>query len=392
MEKNARIIAQFYHYISEGIISFYAILLVLQFSEEVEASYASFILILLVSAFVFTFFAYRELSVVFYILMVPILAVAFYMTAYILSLIILFSILLPYRYYRIEQTEIKRREAGYLGASGLLVVFLMVFNGDNEVIWIFLIQFLITFVGYYLTNLMLTSKALRTGLLLQFAKMSGFILLGVLVAYLFISEIVTRIAGVIWQGISLFIVFFSSIVSGLFSWVQPDPTIYEEEQENDDKGIQKSELGESIMDGVESYAIIYIILALTIMIIALIILFLKWRRAPRDASDELDETIYELSNDKMQQQAQQSRKRSWRDIFKRPEHPARRLVYQFEKKLFKSKHARYSHETLEKWLGRIGDGTELEVYQRVRYGDQEVSADELNELKQELNNLAERLN
>ena len=104
MEKNARIIAQFYHYISEGIISFYAILLVLQFSEVVEAPYALFILILLTSAFVFTFFASRELSAIFYILMAPILAITFYITGYNLSSIILFSVLLPYRYYRIEQT------------------------------------------------------------------------------------------------------------------------------------------------------------------------------------------------------------------------------------------------------------------------------------------------
>ncbi|MHA6251901.1 DUF4129 domain-containing protein [Oceanobacillus sp. CAU 1775] len=392
MDKNARIIAQFSHYINEGIIAFYIILIAIQFSNTVEAPYWSFLVILLMSAVLFSFIAYRELNEILYIIMIPILAFAFYAADYMISLVVVFSIVLTYRYYRIAKTDIKRREAGYLGTSAILVILLTVFNGDNEIYWIFLIQFFLTFIGFYLMNLVIVSKSLQSDFLVQFGKIIGIIVLAGGFAFLFLNEIVTRIVGLIWIVIGFLTAHISSFFAGLFYWVTPDPSIYDYEPEDEVTGIQSPELGESIMEGVSSYAIILIVLAFAVIIICIVYLFHKLRRPLRENEESEEVSEHQLRNDKMKQETNQPRKPFWQNFFKKPEHPARRLVFEFEKKLVKSNYARLSHETLEKWLARIGDGTELVIYQRVRYGDKDVSEEELNQLKQELNNLANRLN
>src|SRR5699024_6957174 len=193
MQKQARIVVQDYHYISEGIILFLTVLAVVQFSEAVEAAYWPYLFCLLLSTIIFSLFALNELHVVLYILFAPILGFAFHLFQYPIGLVIIFAVLLPYRYWRIEQTEVKRSEVTYLSISGLLAAYLMILNGDHEIVWMFIIQFLLTFIGYYYSNLHLVAHQEKSKFLFAFSKLLGGVILASAVAYFFLSEIIGRL-------------------------------------------------------------------------------------------------------------------------------------------------------------------------------------------------------
>ncbi|WP_156914203.1 hypothetical protein [Paucisalibacillus globulus] len=70
-------------------------------------------------------------------------------------------------------------------------------------------------------------------------------------------------------------------------------------------------------------------------------------------------------------------------VYKR--HPVRKLIYDFECKANKGNYGRKPFETLEDWLPRIGiQEKNLESYQRIRYGNMDVSEREVEDLKREL--------
>lgn len=72
-------------------------------------------------------------------------------------------------------------------------------------------------------------------------------------------------------------------------------------------------------------------------------------------------------------------------------HPARKAVLHFEEFAKKQGLGRHSSETIEEWLTRIEVNTDIGIYQRVRYGDMEISEEELQQLKDELTEMETRL-
>src|SRR5699024_11721321 len=82
--------------------------------------------------------------------------------------------------------------------------------------------------------------------------------------------------------------------------------------------------------------------------------------------------------------------RLYDSLFQRPSHPVRRLLYQFERKMIGTSYERHSFETIDRWSKRIGLATNLEVYQKVRYGNLEVNNEEVEKFKKELDAFTKR--
>src|SRR5699024_2148020 len=79
-------------------------------------------------------------------------------------------------------------------------------------------------------------------------------------------------------------------------------------------------------------------------------------------------------------------------MFKKPEHPIRKLVFRFERKEEKYNKGRLPFETVGEWLKRIGMDDELSIYQQVRYGDvSKVKEADIEFLKKRLNVLRDEL-
>lgn len=65
-------------------------------------------------------------------------------------------------------------------------------------------------------------------------------------------------------------------------------------------------------------------------------------------------------------------------------HPVRKMVHEFERKTMKQKIGRRKSETLNEWFERIGLGVSVNVYQKVRYGNLDVTEREMEMLRLEL--------
>jgi len=75
---------------------------------------------------------------------------------------------------------------------------------------------------------------------------------------------------------------------------------------------------------------------------------------------------------------------------KRPSDLIRREIFDFEKYAQKMDAGRHPFETVEEWWQRVGlNGADhaIHTYEKIRYGNQNYSHEELNQLKHELHTL-----
>lgn len=80
-------------------------------------------------------------------------------------------------------------------------------------------------------------------------------------------------------------------------------------------------------------------------------------------------------------------------MFRKPDHPIRKLLYQFEVRLTKRGFGRQPHETIENWFTRLQlSDYNIQIYQKVRYGGEEVSEEEVRSFKKNLQQINEQLN
>lgn len=392
MKKKTRLIAQVYHYISEGIILFYLSLLVIQFTSVMEHAYWSYLGILLGSMCIFSLLAYFELKGFFYIMFAPILVIIFYGFDYSISLSLIFAIVLTYRYYRINKTDIAQMESTYLGISSIIAILLFIISRQQEIILLLIIQFAFIFIGYFLRNLSMVSREERRGYGNKSWILLTAITFGGLLLFLLLAEGIQAMIGFIWRGISVVTIYLSSTFVNLFQWIRPTGLeVPDEEAVTGDVPIQKTELGPSIMERIEGYVSSYILIAILIIIALAIYLFTRLRRSARDKTEEQNKQQINKTQGDSHTKSHFFQSATLKQFFKRPAHPVRRLVFQFEKRLAKTKYARKPSETIEKWLERIGRGAELKAYQQVRYGNKKVSNEELEQLKTELRKLENSL-
>lgn len=387
MKRKARMVNQAYHYISEGIILFLIILFVTQFSAAMEAPYWSYLGILFCSMVIFSFAAYFQLKLIFYFLGFIFLIFMFYSNDFSLSLTLVFSIVLTYRYLRLNQTEAHKDETIYIGAASVFAVLLFIIIQDTEVIWMLIIQYAVIFFGYWLVHLMLIPREGRTGIGKSFWLLTASIIILSIAAFTFLTNVVQSLLRFAWEGIGMVTILVSTFFSKLFQGIKPQETPLGERVEEVLPEDQEPELESSIMDMVENFVASYLIIALLIIAVLLFFLFLIVRRRKRDNEAEekqhrINKKITEINGPTFQ-----TGEKGLRRFFKKPANPVRKLVYQFEKKLARTDYARKPYETIEKWLERIGRGSELQIYQQVRYGNQDASASEISALKSELSEL-----
>ncbi|WP_284141158.1 hypothetical protein [Virgibacillus sp. LDC-1] len=65
-------------------------------------------------------------------------------------------------------------------------------------------------------------------------------------------------------------------------------------------------------------------------------------------------------------------------------HPVRKMIVDFERKAINHRRGRKAYETLEEWFNRIGVSIDTDTYQKVRYGEKDVSKAEMTALKKQL--------
>lgn len=388
MKRKARMTKHAYLYISEGIILFLIMLFATQFSAAMEAPYWSYLGILFSSMVIFSLAAYFQLNLIIYLLGFTFLIFMFYSNDFSLSLTLIFSIVLTYRYLRLNQTDVHKDETLYIGTAAIFAALLFIIIRDTEIIWFLLIQYAVIFFGYWLVHFMMISKEEQTGFGKSFCLLIASFTVLSTAAFIFLTKVFQPLLGFVWEGIGRVTILVSTFFARLFQKIKPQETpLLDEEMASVLPPEQESELRSSIIEYIKDFVNSYLFISLLIITVLLFFLLLLVRRKKRDKEVEEKEQRLTTEITEMRGPAFQMSGKGLRRLFKKPAHPVRKLVYQFEKKLAKTEYARKSFETIEKWLARISRGSELQIYQQVRYGNQDVSASEISTLKSELSEL-----
>lgn len=127
---------------------------------------------------------------------------------------------------------------------------------------------------------------------------------------------------------------------------------------------------------------------ITIFCLITIILMFKGDKSPKAGIKEITIASGKHGGDVHFHEEQKGLLTWWRI---RNKHPVRILVHKFERKAFKHQLGRKPTETIEEWLKRIGLNVDVHVYQKVRYGEIEVSNQEVEVLRLEIERFKELL-
>ena len=334
-------------------------------------SYFSLALFILIAFSIYATYLSRLLP---YLLTLPFLFTLFYVFGYPLFLSFLYTGLFTWRYLVIQKRAAGNHEMNYLVFTIILVVPLFLYVQDYRILLCVVLQLIVILAGHLSTHAIMIPTELKKQLpftlgLFFIALLS----LGASIFYL-LHFAVFKIAGILLDFILLLLGKFV----GLFEFLEGVPFNREFaevlQQAEDD---EKVELGASFLEEIAAFVVGYTgltVVIATCIIIALLFLLLKktWYFSRMGTSRA---ESYIQSNEKVSPDNLVTF--NLKNYFSKPKHPARKMVYDFERKAAKSNKGREPFESLEEWFERIGLESNLSIYQKVRYGNDEITAQEL---------------
>ncbi|TQS74740.1 DUF4129 domain-containing protein [Ornithinibacillus gellani] len=372
-----------YHFLSEAILIF---LIVLPFSTYFFESipYWSYLVIAVFACFLLDQLTRRTNQYIYYLLIIPILGLVFYLFAYPVELIVLFSVVLPLRYIRIRKTEIVNRQNIYLMLTLCLTVFALIMVQQTWIMIFPFLQFLLIIIGNFLSHLFMVNKQDRKQFKWrQLIALCGIPAFGAVVFYL-LFDTIRHTLMTVWYGI---IYLFSNVMTFLgkhLSFIKIKPLELPDVPISDfgDEEIDKEETFE-MMDGNENQFLYILLIIAVITIIAVVIYRLRKNAFSQidSKADPLD--VVHFEDIEKRKKGNHFFSNQWNKLY-RPMHPARRLVQQFERTFAKHQLGRKHSETIEEWFERVGIHANMDLYERVRYGEQDITDEELQILKEEL--------
>lgn len=399
MQSKHTILTYAYHFLSESIILFLLMLPIFHFYYiDVETPYWTYLVVVVFMSLVFSFFTKKTNMYGIYILTAPICIGLFYLAGLPIVMSVLMSGLLIWRYLDIRRDTGLNRETTYLKWAVSITLILILIVKDIEIVIYALLLFLILMAGYIISHLVVVEKEKRK----QFNHslwgiiIGSFIIgtIGILFAFDFVRFLIVKVWELIRFLMLALIEFVASIILPLFDFKLDPP---ENELEMDGQvGGEFQDLIEGVSPGDHGDLMTYMYWALIAIIVGLLIFIVIrfFRRKFEVVSEEQNAdqiTYYELDVDLSHQNKRSLFERLKDRAQKRTMHPARKMVYQFEKKLAKREFGRRPYETIEEWLRRIQMDVDIYVYQKVRYGEQDVTQKELESLENDIKEMERKL-
>ncbi len=353
-----------------------------------ETPYWSYFSLTFCICIVFSVYATYMSRLLPYLMTLPFLFMVYYVLDYPLFLSLLYTGLLTWRYLVIQKRAAGNNEMNYLIFTVILAIPLFLFIKDYRILACVILQLLVISAGHFSAHAIMIPKIQRK----QIPVTSGFFLitllsLGAFILYL-LRFTIFQIVGILLNFIFLLLGKFV----GLFEFFEDSPFRWEHaEVLQEVEGDEKEELGVSFLEGIAGFVVGYtglsVVIAISI-IIALLFLLLKkpWYFSSMWA---IREKSYIQSNEKINSDSLVTF--NLKNYFNKPIHPARKMVYDFERKAEKSHRGREPFESLEEWFERIGLDSYLSIYQKVRYGNDEVTDQELRVLQAQLREMMKTL-
>lgn len=381
-----------YHLISEGIIIYLAVLPFMYYYYQAVPELV-YLGVILGSSLLFSFLSKVSKNHLPFILAWPIILLVFYLVGYTVSLSILFSGLLVWRFVVIRSKAHLGFESTYLGATFLLTLLALLVMRDLQIVVFFFLQIIVVIFGYTLSNFVLVTKEDRKRMNQSiWLTVAGFFLSISFFMYLF-SESAMSIASSLWGGIGRGLTFLISGFANLFSFINlelfanRDDQIQEDEEEigfgQPEEILPLEEYNDVSMD-------FYLILSLALLVLFIVLIIYKVMKSNVREKELKQDVHFDKSTEKIQIH-RQPRGRFFSRKSTRVDHPIRKLVLNFERKAAKLQLGRNQDESIENWFHRVGLEGKIEVYQKVRYGEMEATIEEEAMLKNELKQLEEQL-
>lgn len=377
-------ITQSYHFLAEGIIIYLA-LLPFNFYHYGNVPVWYYLAVLAGIGFVYSFISNRTNSYLPYIAFIPVVFLLFYIIEYPLFLSIIFSGLFAWRYIAIRGKGFLGYESTYISATLLLTILGIFLMRNFDVVIVFITQIVVIVLGFTFSNLLVIEKENQRAFhKTEWAKISGFFLGTILIIYL-LSDTLSWVASKFWSGIGGGITLFASLIARFFEWLGISDFfksgVNQMEPIEGTPGFAEGETVEMHFEPSDGDHF-NLLLAISIGAIVLFLMFIIYKSMKSKAyeTEDLEANGFNIQPDEVKDDG-----RFFGKVFKRrklkPNHPIRKIVYDFERKASKAKLGRMSHESIENWFERIGLEGDIQVYQKVRYGEQSTTVEEEDKLR-----------
>jgi len=313
---------------------------------------------------------------------------AFYLLDYPLPLNLFYTGFFTWRYLVIQKRAAGNHEMHYLIFTVIVAVPLFLFIKDYRILVCVILQLLVILAGHFSAHAVMIPKVQRKQIPVTLGLyLVTFLSLGAFILYL-LRFTVFKIVEILLDFAFLLLGKFV----GLFEFLEDIPFNWEDaEVLQQGEGNEKEELGVSFLEKISAFVVGYTGLTVVIafcIIIALLFLLLKkpWYFSRMET---IREKSYSQSNEKNSPDNLVTF--NLKKYFTKPKHPARKMVYDFERKAAKSHKGREPFESLEEWFERIGLDSNLSIYQKVRYGNDEITDQELSLLQAQLRKMMKTL-
>ncbi|WP_088053059.1 hypothetical protein [Virgibacillus dakarensis] len=391
MQNKHPIITYAYHFMSEAIILFLISLPILFYHYE-WVPYGLYAVLVAGICTLFSIYTKFFKGYLPYIVTAPVLVIVFIVSGFPIIIGVVLPGMLTWRYINIRSETILARENTYIRITLILGTGLMLLINDFQIIIYTFLQFLLLIVGYICSHLTVIKKEERK----RFDRKLWLLITGIFTAgtviiftlfdtgrYVFLK---------IGEGLSYIATIVVSKLAFLFQNLDfdnvqlPDESSPIGQQENKLK--QMEQVKPSFMEKILPFIYWGLVIVTLAFVIFLMIRFLKKQFVVREQFGTSEAVIYgELDQDERKKRSILSK--LFGGYFQKPDHPVRKMVYQFEQKAAKSGYGRNAYETIEDWFRRIGINADLAVYQKVRYGGDEVNEAEITDLKRQLGEMEE---
>jgi hypothetical protein len=376
MNLNRQYISDLYHFIAENVIISIIMLLPIHFYYNWIPAW-SILTFTIPLCVIFTTLEKREIAYPYFYLIVLVLIPGFLLFGYSLFLSITISIIMVWRYIRIREVMVIGKETSYIILTAVLSLFVYLITEQLYSIIVLFLQLLVNVIGFLYSNLATVHhNRLKWLNLRMLSSLIIFLCFGGALAF-WVSKQDLIIKA--WDAIVYFIFLNLGRVLNFISFIE-DETINEieinlvEGMGSPPELISENKLVATAFGG-------YFGIGMIISVIGLVTIILIFK-GDRLAHDRLEGKPNKLVIESANRFGEnRGFLKKWK-IGKK--HRVRVLVHQFERKTAKHQLGRKKSETIDEWLKRIGLEVNIHVYQKVRYGEMNVSDQEVENLRLDL--------
>jgi len=384
------IITYSYHFLSETLITFLAMIPILHVYFK-HVPYIAFLLLMISFTLLFALLTRWTSHYGPYLFVTPLMFLAFYSLNFHWTISASLAIFFIWRYLQIRLEQHNHREQRYIRWALVFAIISALIVDDKKLIGYLFILFLVLIIGYLSRHLSAVSRKDKQSFnhMLWIYLIGGMTIGTGIIYYLFPA--VRLFIGSLWNGFTYIIFWIGGQGVKLLVKTKWFEKIAELEDLPAQETGEKDDYHSEKIEPVDTSVFELVVKISLWVIVAAIVSYFLWRAYQlykhRFSSLKTPDGSATITYDSLEG-SRQNRGRVIPQILGRfrqaPSHPIRKLVYDFERKVSGTKYARKSYETVEDWLKRLQINSELNIYQQVRYGEFDVPEQAIEQLKIEL--------